>query len=571
MGTHLSRVLAICAIGLSHTAFAQSMTDADRADAAWRAKVNVEALSQPNPDQRYIIYLEQGGDRRTARARVDELAAVTRQSLRFDRTLATGGHLVTAPDATSRDASESLLRSLAAQKAVKYVEPDSMMRIQLVPNDTRYNEQWHYFEAQAGINVEDAWDIANGTGVRVAVIDTGITAHADLNANIVGGYDFISSATRARDGNGRDADPADRGDWTTAFNQCGWGRPPSGSSWHGTHVAGTVAARTNNGLGVAGVAFGARVVPVRALGRCGGALSDIAEAIIWASGGSVSGVPNNPNPARVINMSLGGEGACGSTYQNAITAAALRSTLVVVSAGNDNLNTIGFRPANCMNVMNVAALDRQGNRANYSNFGRNVDVSAPGGETGFAPNGVLSTLNTGGTTPGAAAYEFYQGTSMAAPHVAGIAALVLDVDPTMHASTLNSLIMNTTRPIPGACMGGCGRGLVDATRAVNAALPVTTPPSMPANFRIATYGGGINVLNWLPMGNTDDYEIYRSTSSSSGFSFHRRITSTSSTEYVSSNRYFKVRACNAYGCSRFTRSRLAYYRSCGGPGDPPCE
>ena len=167
------------------------------------------------------------------------------------------------------------------------------------------------------------------------------------------------------------------------------------SSWHGTHVAGTIAAVTNNAKGVAGVAFSSQVVPVRVLGVGGGYTSDIADGIIWASGGTVSGVPANANPAEVINMSLGGQSSCAATYQNAINGAVDRGTVVVIAAGNSNMNVSNFTPANCNNVIAVAANDKEGNRASYSNYGTLIDVTAPGGETATSSKGVLSTLNTG--------------------------------------------------------------------------------------------------------------------------------------------------------------------------------
>lgn len=162
------------------------------------------------------------------------------------------------------------------------MEIDQIMYPTLTPNDTRLSEQWGFGTTASGINVRPAWDTATGTGVVVAVIDTGITSHPDLNANVLPGYDFISDAARARDNNGRDSNAADQGDWRTA-NQCGTAAAAN-SSWHGTHVAGTIAAVTNNSTGVAGTAFNARIVPIRALGLCGGSSSDIADAIVWASG-----------------------------------------------------------------------------------------------------------------------------------------------------------------------------------------------------------------------------------------------------------------------------------------------
>jgi serine protease len=357
-----------------------------------------------------------------------------------------------------------LVAELSATPGVAYAEEDRLLQAVLTPNDPLYNQQWHYFEATGGLNTPTAWDRATGSGVTVAVIDTGYRPHADLAAAIVGGYDFISDTFVSRDGNGRDSNAQDPGDWTLA-GDCG---AASNSSWHGTHVAGTIAARTNNSLGVAGIAFNARILPVRVLGRCGGFISDIAAGLIWASGGAVSGVPANPNPARVANISLGGSGACGATMQNAINSARSRGTVVVVAAGNSNANAANFNPANCANVVTVAATNRSGGKASYSNFGAVVEVAAPGGTSGA--NGVLSTLNTGTTTPGADAYAFYQGTSMATPHVAGVAALVLSRNPALTAAQVETILRTTTRAFPATC-SQCGSGIVNASAAVTAAGP----------------------------------------------------------------------------------------------------
>lgn len=384
------------------------------------------------------------------------------------RRLAVGSTVVRTDRALDQAESELLMRKLAADPNVEYVEVDQIMRPTLTPNDTRFSEQWGFGTSNASINVRPAWDKATGTGVVVAVIDTGITNHADLNANILPGYDFISDAAMARDGGGRDSNPNDEGDWYGA-NECGAGIPASNSSWHGTHVAGTVAAVTNNSTGVAGTAFNAKVVPVRVLGKCGGYTSDIADAIVWASGGTVSGVPANANPAEVINMSLGGGGSCSTTYQNAINGAVGRGTTVVVAAGNSNTNVSSAVPANCPNVIAVAATTSAGARASFSNYGTGIDISAPG-------QSILSTLNSGTTTPGSASYASYNGTSMAAPHVAGVVALMQSVAPSpLSPAQVESIIKSTARPLPGACSGGCGAGIIDADAAVTAAVNGTTP------------------------------------------------------------------------------------------------
>ncbi len=400
----------------------------------------------------------------------------------FERRLGTGAALVTL--GAPADAA-AVMAQFRADPDVAYVEADSRAyALAVTPNDTEYAKQWDLFEPTAGMNVPAAWDKTTGSGVTVAVIDTGYVAHSDLAANVVAGYDFIASSTAARDGNGRDNNPADQGDWSAA-GECGTGSKASDSSWHGTHVAGTIAAATSNSKGIAGIAYGAKIQPVRVLGKCGGATSDIVDAITWASGGTVSGIPANATPAKVINMSLGGSGACTATYQNAINAAVGRGTTVVVAAGNSNSDAAGFSPASCNNVINVASSNRTGDRSFYSNYGAIIDVAAPGGETRRATdtpgtittpeNGIWSTLNAGATTPGAENYEPYQGTSMAAPHVAGLAALLKSANSALTPAQIESAIKTNARPLAGTCTGGCGTGLADAAATV--AAVTSTPPT----------------------------------------------------------------------------------------------
>ncbi len=445
---------------------------------AFAGDVQLSGLASAPTHQRFIVKYKDGAtDVATPSVLASSLKAAAAAvpaaqgralGLQKLRTLAIGPTVVKADRPLDAAESELLMRRLAADPNVEYVEVDQLMRATLTPNDARLSEQWGFGTSNASINVRPAWDKATGTGVVVAVIDTGITNHADLNANILPGYDFISDAAMARDGGGRDNNPNDEGDWYAA-NECGAGYPASNSSWHGTHVAGTIAAVTNNSTGVAGTAYNAKVVPVRVLGKCGGYTSDIADAIVWASGGTVSGVPANANPAEVINMSLGGGGTCSATYQNAINGAVSRGTTVVVAAGNSNTNVSSSVPANCANVIAVAATTSAGARASFSNYGAGIDVSAPG-------QAILSTLNTGTTVPGSASYASYNGTSMAAPHVAGVVALVQSVAPTaLSPAAVETLLKNTVRPLPGACSGGCGAGIVDADAAVTAALGGTNP------------------------------------------------------------------------------------------------
>jgi serine protease len=396
-------------------------------------------------------------------------------TLRALRATATGADVLQLNRHMSLDEAKQLAAELKARDPeVEYAEPDRIMVALATPNDPMYSQQWDFFDATGGLRLPAAWDKATGSGVNVAVIDTGYRPHADLSGQILSGYDFIANATIANDGNGRDADASDPGDWTPA-GSCSAGVPASdeASSWHGTHVAGTIAAKTNNGIGVAGVAYGAKIVPARVLGRCGGYTSDIADAIVWTSGGSVTGVPANANKARVLNLSLGGTGACDTTTQNAINSARSRGAVVVVAAGNSNVNASNASPANCAGVITVAATSRAGGKASYSNYGANVDVAAPGGDYGA---GILSTLNSGTSTPASDSYANYMGTSMATPHVAGVAALMLSANPNLTPDEVEAKLKSTARAFPAAC-SGCGAGIVDAEAAVNAALPAAGTPA----------------------------------------------------------------------------------------------
>ncbi|MGX1493315.1 S8 family peptidase [Streptomyces tendae] len=424
------------------------------------------------PAERLIVGYESGAaEAKSDKAAKADAAAKGKKAgedLGFARRLGSGAALVDlGDDVTTKDVGD-VVAAYQADPQVAYVVPDRLNKPQATPNDTEYAKQWDLFETTAGMRVPGAWDVATGTGVTVAVIDTGYVSHSDLAANIVAGYDFISDATVANDGNGRDSNPADPGDWTAA-NECQSGDPAYGSSWHGTHVAGTIAAVTNNSKGVAGIAYGAKVSPLRVLGKCGGYDSDIIDAITWASGGTVSGVPANANVAKVINMSLGGGGSCTTATQSAINAAVSRGTTVVVAAGNSNANAANYSPASCANVISVAAADRQGNRSYYSNYGTVVDIAAPGGETNsVTADGILSTLNSGAQGPSGENYAYYQGTSMAAPHIAGLAALMKSANASLTPAQIESAIKTNARTLPGTCSGGCGAGLADATKTVQA-------------------------------------------------------------------------------------------------------
>src|SRR5688572_20262536 len=453
---HQHVLAAALAVALT-AGFAGSVAAAGRVDTA-----GLHAAEQTSFDRFIVKY--RAGTSATAQQRNLTAAArssATALSVARLRTLSVGGEVVQANRSLGRVEAESLMRQIAADPNVEYVEVDRMMQALMTPNDTHYGTYlWGMQTSTGGIKADQAWNATNGNGVVVAVIDTGYTDHSDLLGNILPGYDFISSKTVAGDGGGRDADAHDAGDYYRADN----------SSWHGSHVAGTVAAVGNNAKGVIGVAYGAKVVPVRALGRGGGYTSDIVDGLTWASGGTVAGVPANANPAEVVNMSLGGSGACSSTYQNAINAAVARGTTVVVAAGNDNADATNFTPASCNNVINVAATNKNGTRASYSNYGAKIDVAAPGGDSPDCTKLIVSTGNAGTTGPTTENYSCMAGTSMAAPHVAGLVALMQAVRATpLTPAQVESILKSTLRAFPGSNDKPIGNGIIDAQAAISAA------------------------------------------------------------------------------------------------------
>ncbi len=365
---------------------------------------------------------------------------------------------------------ETLTDALEEDPAVEYAEPDRLASIAATPDDPYYaTSQWNLQPTPAGLGLPAAWDRATGAGQTIAVVDTGITSHPDLDANVLPGYDFVSlhagavQPGHARDGDGWDPDPRDEGDYAGA-DECWSGSAARSSSWHGTHTAGIAAARGGNATGVAGVAYDAALLPVRALGACGdGYVSDIAVAIAWAAGEDVGTVPANPRPATVVNLSLGFlSGTCPAVLQDGIDRALARGASVVVAAGNNDRDARMESPANCRGVITVAATTAHGGRAAYSNWGR-VTLAAPGGDPARQ---ILSTANSGGNRPGSGSYSYKYGTSMASPTVAGIVALVRETDPSLTPAQVKDVLVATARPLPGPCPGGCGAGLVHPRAAV---------------------------------------------------------------------------------------------------------
>lgn len=373
-----------------------------------------------------------------------------------------GTTVISTPETLGPEESKQFMQKLAESPDVESVEPDVIMQA-FSTNDPKFDEEWH-LQKDPGINIEETWEAAGtrGEGQTIAVIDTGVTRHPDLEGNLVSGWDFISNPQAARDGDGRDPDPNDNGDWIRPF-QCRGNSRGKASSWHGSHVSGIAAGIADNGEGISGVAPEAKVQPLRVLGACGGYVSDIADAVIWASGGKVAGVPENKTPATVINMSLGGGGRCSQTYQKAISEARERGAVVVVAAGNENQDAGGVQPASCEGSLVVGASGSTGEFAGYSNYGSAVDVVAPGGDKQVGP-AILSTVNSGQQSPVGPSYAAYEGTSMATPVVAGVVALMKAKNPDATPDQIEEALKSTAKPMN--CRGGCGAGMINAKEAV---------------------------------------------------------------------------------------------------------
>ena len=421
--------------------------------------------------------------RGAAAARAAALGARLALSLRAGAAVSDLAQVVFASGMTSAELAERL----AHESDVEYAVPDERRRIVGAPNDPLYapgvagdgpeTGQWYLRapsgEVQSSLNVEAAWAVTTGSpGVVVAAVDTGVRyEHPDLlsvaaGGHLLPGYDMISDPASANDGDGRDSDASDPGDWLTWSELSRPGSSlfrcttsPSSSSWHGTQVSGLVAALTDNGIGMAGVAPGVRVLPVRVLGKCGGYDSDIIAGLRWAAGLSVPEVPVNPDPARVINLSLGGDGVCSAAYQEAVDEATAAGTVIVASAGNSSGHTVAS-PANCRGVIAVAGLRHAGTKVGFSSLGPEVAIGAPGGNcVNTAPNAaclfpILTTTDSGESVPVGSSYtDSYNasvGTSFSAPLVAGVAALALSLHPELTPREVRDLLRATARPFPAA-------------------------------------------------------------------------------------------------------------------------
>lgn len=373
----------------------------------------------------------------------------------------------------------------AADATVEYAEPDYILRPAYTPTDPLFSSQWNMQDSTAqagGLNLPAAWDISKGDKIVVAVVDTGYRPHPDLLPNLIPaqggaakqyGYNFISNPVTARlslpDGvtTARGPDAIDSGDWVDSSDtDCP--TQVQSSSWHGTHVAGTIAAAAN-GTGITGVAPNAKILPLRVLGKCGGESSDIADAVAWAAGLHIDGLPDNVNKANVINLSLGGTHPCSKTTAAAYQSAIANGAVIVVAAGNESVDAKLSSPANCPGVITVASNSIAGGRASYSNYGATVSVTAPGGGFTTSADRILSTLPTGKTvSTDDTTYGLMAGTSQATPHVAGVIALMMAANPKLTSAQIRSILIRTARPAPANCPG-CGAGIVDAAAAVKTA------------------------------------------------------------------------------------------------------
>jgi serine protease len=397
--------------------------------------------------------------------RVAALAARHGLALVDARHIVAGMHLLRVAPRANEGTAQTLAR-LRADPEVEYAEIDARRHVLRTPDDSLFNGQWYLQSSQpSAVNAVAAWDLTTGSpGVVIAELDTGVRFdHPDLrnaNANrLLPGYDMISTVPVANDGDGRDADASDPGDWVTAADaktQQFSGCTVANSSWHGTRVAAILGALTDNMQGVAGMSWQGWVEPVRVLGKCGGYDSDIIAAMGWAAGFAVTGVPANPYPARIINMSLGAGGGCPQSYQTIVDQLVGAGVLVVVAGGNEGGPVDS--PANCIGVAGIAGLRQVGTKVGYSSLGPEIALAAPAGNCVNTGPGepclfsIVTATNTGTTGPASNTYtdeyNFNVGTSFSAPIVAGIAGLMLAVNGNLTPDQLIARLQKSSQPFP---------------------------------------------------------------------------------------------------------------------------
>ncbi len=480
---------------------------------AAQADTSATARQAPVYTGNYIVRWRDGSqtvDTSADTSRMKRVESNTGLTLSVKRPMANAMQLLTVKDNRGDDP-EAVAKRLREDPRVADAVPDRWLRLHdTVPNDPDFVNQV-YMNAPAtvpgGANLPRAWDRSRGSsGIVIAVVDTGYLPHPDLAGRLVAGYDFISTTTVSVDGDGRDSDPTDPGDFVPSGSTCPDGSGASNSTWHGTRVASVLGASTNNASDIAGVDWNARIQPVRVSGRCGALLSDTVDGMRWAGGLNVPGVPNNPTPARVVNVSLGG-GTCSSIEQQAVNDLNAAGVIVVAAAGN-SAGAVEA-PADCSGVIAVTAHANDGENASFANVGTQVAISAPGGGCGNSKVIVTNNVVTGCTVSqsfirtltnaGMASPTTYitvgsQGTSFAAPMVSGVVAMMLAVNPALTPAQATLVLKNTARPHPAgsfctlsANTGKCGAGLLDADQALAAA---PNPPSTGTSSGGSSGGGG---------------------------------------------------------------------------------
>ena len=509
---------------------------------AWPLQAQAEASDAP-PARGLIVRLKQplpndslyprGGGARTREAR--------QESVRWQRVLGEAGlsgasgrteprlrpvgrdqQLIDFERPLSRREAASLRDKLMSRPEVEWVEPSLReRRLQTAPSDPLFTQQW-WLQPASGSNAnmlearlrgvsgfQTAWQRANHAPSVVAVLDTGITSHPDLAGRVLPGHDFVSVVEYANDGDGRDADASDPGDYVSTADLASdlfAGCVVERSSWHGTIVAGMVVANTGNGTGGAGIHWGASLLPVRVAGKCGADVPDIIDGMRWAAGLAVAGVAPNPNPARIVNISFGGSAACGPAYQSAVDELRAIGVVVVAAAGNEWASR-PTRPASCSDVVGVVGLNRDGFKTNYSSFGGQIAVSGMAAVAGddadgawgsvLADSGLVTLTNLGSSVPAASGYARLYGTSFAAPQVAGTIAHMLSLNPALSFDQIVQGLRASARPHvtspkiaecsdanPGRCIcttATCGAGILDADQAM---LYATMPDSYVAPRRL---------------------------------------------------------------------------------------
>ncbi|HEX5421399.1 MAG TPA: S8 family peptidase, partial [Gammaproteobacteria bacterium] len=436
-GRGRSAVPAWAALGLCLAAIVSGAAVADEtgsvADSGSGARIIVKFRPR--------VQAPRAGEAKPQAAEADAALALAARhgvELRQSRRLASNLQLLQIDPQSAGESVGAALARLRADSAVEYAELDVRRHPRALPDDPLFSQQWYLQStsvAPSAIDAEDAWDLSEGSaGIVIADVDTGVLFdHPDLKrtsegGRILPGYDFVTDPAAANDGDGRDPDAADPGDWVTdaeTRTQKFGGCDAEDSSWHGTRVAGILGADTDNADGIAGETWKAWILPVRALGKCGGYDSDILPAMLWAAGIHVDGVPDNPFPAKIVNLSIGAPGACPAAYQDVIDQLSARGVLVVVAAGNEGGPVDA--PADCSGVAAVTGLRQAGTKVGFSNLGPEITLGAPGGNcVNTAPGTAClypidTTSDTGTTTPAAFSYtdqtDFSVGTSFSAPIV----------------------------------------------------------------------------------------------------------------------------------------------------------